>query len=78
MELVRYIHLNTVRSKLVERPERWRYSGHGVYLRGKPTEMMDPQPVFKLLGGPRAYRKFVLKWGKDIEKNIIMLRTKDF
>lgn len=60
LELVRYIHLNPVRSKLVGRPEEWRYSGHGVYLRGKPTGVMDPQPVFKLLGGPKAYRRFVL------------------
>ena len=60
LELVRYIHLNPVRSKLVGGPEEWRYSGHGVYLRGKPTEVMDPQPIFRLLGGPKAYRRFVL------------------
>jgi len=60
LELVRYIHLNPVRSKLVGKPEAWRYSGHGVYLRGKSTEVMDPKPVFTLLGGPKAYRRFVL------------------
>jgi len=44
----------------VGKPEAWRYSGHGVYLRGKSTEVMDPKPVFTLLGGPKAYRRFVL------------------
>jgi hypothetical protein len=29
LELVRYIHLNPVRAKLVRRPREWRWSGHG-------------------------------------------------
>jgi REP-associated tyrosine transposase len=60
LELVRYIHLNPVRSKLAAMPEAWRYSGHGIYLGRKASGVMDPQPVFKLLGGSKAYRRFVL------------------
>jgi hypothetical protein len=59
LELVRYIHLNPVRSKLAKRPEQYRYSGHGAYLQGQATEVMDPGPVLKLLGGKKAYRHFV-------------------
>lgn len=33
LELVRYIHLNPVRARLVRRPSEWRWSGHGEYLR---------------------------------------------
>lgn len=60
LQLVRYIHLNPVRAKLAARPERYRYSGHGVYLDGKAVERMDPTKVLRILGGKAAYRKFVL------------------
>jgi REP element-mobilizing transposase RayT len=60
LELVRYIHLNPVRSKLVHKPEEYRYSGHRIYLEGKGTEVMEPGPVLRLLGGARSYRRFVL------------------
>ena len=32
LELVRYIHLNPVRAKMVKRPGEWQWSGHGEYL----------------------------------------------
>jgi len=60
LELLRYIHLNPVRAKMVSGPERYRYSGHGVYLEGKPSEVLDPGKVLKLLGGRGAYKRFVL------------------
>jgi putative transposase len=60
LELLRYIHLNPVRAKMVSGPERYRYSGHGVYLEGKPSEVLDPGKVLTLLGGRGAYKRFVL------------------
>jgi len=57
--LIRYIHLNPVRAKLVRQPEEYPYSGHDVYLRGQPTELLDPAPVLGLLGGRGGYRRFV-------------------
>lgn len=60
LELVRYIHLNPVRSKLVKRPEGYRYSGHKVHWEGKGTEVMEPGLVLKMLGGRQGYRRFVL------------------
>ena len=60
LALVRYIHLNPVRSNLVERPEQYKYSGHRVILKGKPTNVMDPTFVLKLMGGRRSYGRFVL------------------
>jgi len=35
LELVRYIHLNSVRSKLVQRPEQYRYNWRRLYLGGR-------------------------------------------
>jgi REP element-mobilizing transposase RayT len=59
LELVRYIHLNPVRAKAARNAEEYLYSGHRSYLSGKPTEVIDPRPVLDLLGGPKAYRRFV-------------------
>lgn len=60
LALVRYIHLNAVRAGLVRAPEEYPYSGHGAYLRARPDGLVDPRFVLRLLGGPRAYRRFVV------------------
>jgi REP element-mobilizing transposase RayT len=57
--LVRYVHLNPVRSALVTRPEEYPYSGHLAYLPGAGAGLVDPRPVLALLGGPAGYRRFV-------------------
>lgn len=57
--LVRYIHLNPVRAKLVTRPEAYAYSGHAAYLDGHQTAVVDPAPGLAIFGGSRAYRQFV-------------------
>lgn len=59
LALIRYIHLNPVRAKLARQPDAYVYSGHGVYLKGSATAVLDPAPGLALFGGPRAYRQFV-------------------
>jgi len=61
LALIRYIHLNPVRAKLVTQPEEYPYSGHLAYLTGKVTEVLDPTGGLALCGGWRAYRRFVLE-----------------
>jgi putative transposase len=59
-ELIRYIHLNPVRAKVVRRAEEYLYSGHWSYIESKPTEVIDPpRAVLDLFGGPKAYQRFV-------------------
>ena len=58
--LVRYIHLNPVRARLVERPDAYPYSGHRAYLTGNGRGLIDPGPVLSVFGGVAAYRRFVL------------------
>lgn len=58
--LIRYIHLNPVRARLVERPEAYPYSGHRAYLAGDGMGLIDPGPVLRMLGGRAAYERFVL------------------
>ncbi|MGH8646887.1 MAG: transposase [Gammaproteobacteria bacterium] len=57
--LIRYIHLNPVRAKLVTSPEQYAYSGHGAYLTGQATAVVDPTPGLAVFGGGQAYRQFV-------------------
>lgn len=59
LELLRYIHLNPVRARLVRKPEQYKYSGHRIYLEGKGTEVLEPARVLELLGGRGAYRRFL-------------------
>lgn len=58
--LVRYIHLNPVRARLVERPDAYPYSGHRAYLTGEGKGLIDAGPILSMLGGAAGYRRFVM------------------
>lgn len=63
-ELVRYIHLNPVRAKMVSRPENYPYSSHREYLGQVPAEITDVDPVLRRMGHTREiavgrYREYV-------------------
>jgi hypothetical protein len=68
LELVRYIHLNPVRSGMVKDPGRYLYSGHKAYAEGKATELIDPRQVLGMLEGKARYRRFVSDGIKDGHK----------
>lgn len=59
LELVRYIHLNPVRSGIVNQPAAYLYSGHRAYAEGRANEILDPRPVLRMLGGKAGYREFI-------------------
>jgi REP element-mobilizing transposase RayT len=61
-ELVRYIHLNPVRAKMVPRPEDHPYSSHRAYLGLEPPGMVDVDPVLRLFAARRnvARKEFQL------------------
>jgi REP element-mobilizing transposase RayT len=63
-ELVRYIHLNPVRAKMVSKPEQYRYSSHRAYLGLEAAGIVDVEPVLRHFGAKKgmareAYRQFV-------------------
>ena len=63
-ELVRYIHLNPVRAKMVRKPERYPFSSHRAYLGLEPVGMIDVDPVLRRFGRKRErareqYAEFV-------------------
>src|SRR5260370_30092700 len=49
-ELVRYIHLNPVRARIVNKPEDYEYSSHRAYVGLEPTGMVDVDPVLRHFG----------------------------
>ena len=59
LQLVRYIHLNPLRSNLANRPQDYGYSGEQAYRSGKSTTILDPRLVLKMLGGTTGYKKFI-------------------
>ncbi|PYS73525.1 MAG: transposase, partial [Acidobacteria bacterium] len=64
-ELVRYIHLNPVRAKMVDVPEQYPYSGHRAYLGLEPEGILDVDPVLRHFGAKKkvarqAYSQFVV------------------
>ena len=61
LALIRYIHLNPVRAKLATRPERYFYSGHNSYLTNGTAKIVEVKPILRLLGGKKAYERFVLE-----------------
>lgn len=63
-ELVRYIHLNPVRAKMVRQPEQYPYSSHRAYLGLEAAGIVDVEPVLRHFGAKKkvareAYRQFV-------------------
>ena len=63
-ELVRYIHLNPVRARMVKRPEDFEYSGHRAYLGLDKSGLVDVEPVLRHFGASRrraveTYIRFV-------------------
>ena len=56
-ELVRYIHLNPVRAKLVRRPEQYEYSSHRNYLDRQALGIVDVDPVLRHFGNKREFAR---------------------
>lgn len=59
LELVRYIHLNPVRARLVKRPGEWKWSGHTAYLRKEKRGLINSGAVMGMIGTPARYEAFV-------------------
>ena len=65
LELVRYIHLNPIRSKVIRDPEKYRWSSHVRYLSKGKDNLIDEEFVLSQFGGNKGkarkrYREFVL------------------
>ena len=61
LALLRHIHLNPVRAGIARGPERYFYSGHNGYLQSGTPKVIDAGPISKILGGRKAYEKFVME-----------------
>jgi hypothetical protein len=64
LELVRYIHLNPVRARVVNDPEDYMWTGHLSYLGRKGESLIDEEFILGLFGkeplsARGGYRKFV-------------------
>jgi putative transposase len=65
LTLVRYIDLNPIRAKLVQKPDDYAYSGHREYCGTRVSEVLELDRVLNMLGGRAAYRRFVQEGLRD-------------
>jgi REP element-mobilizing transposase RayT len=75
-ELVRYIHLNPVRARMVRRPEDYEYSGHRAYLGLDKTELVDAEPVLRHFGASR--RRAVETYIRFVESSLAEQRQEQY
>ena len=54
-EAVRYVELNPVRAKLVNRAQDWRWSSARAHLYGQPDDLLSASPILEQLGDWRAF-----------------------
>lgn len=52
---IRYVAMNPVRARLVERAAQWRWSSAGAHLRGRSDGVIDPAPVLERTGDFSAF-----------------------
>lgn len=73
-ELTRYIHLNPVRAKMTDSPERYPWSSYKTYLNNAPDALIDKARARGLLAmDSSAYRQFIqsgIKSSQDPFKNV--------
>lgn len=62
---VRYIHLNPIRAKLVQKLDDYPYCGHREYCGARASEVLEPSRVLEMLRGRAGYRRFVREGLKD-------------
>jgi putative transposase len=72
--LVRYIHENPMRARIVDRPELYEWSSDRWYRKGRGPEWLDVDPVLSMLGRGRkaavaAYRRLMSRQiGRDYQE----------
>ena len=65
LSLIRYIHLNPIRAKIVRKVEEHPYSSHRNYEEGRVSEVLEPRMVLGMVGGRAGYRRFVQEGLKE-------------
>lgn len=76
LELSRYLHLNPVRAKLVEKPEEYRYSSYVSYISAHGDALVTKSSILGMLNSNESealkrYKSFVENaMGKDVESPI--------
>lgn len=76
MELSRYIHLNPVCAKMVEKPEEYAYSSYNSYITWKPEKIVTTDLILRMQARQRKeaqkeYRQYVENGrGEDLRNSL--------
>ena len=60
LHVSRYIHLNPVIARLVEKPEQWHWSSYREYMNLVSHDLCDTKSILSLFSSNEKYQKFVL------------------
>jgi putative transposase len=73
--LSRYIHLNPVGAKLVQKPEEWEFSSCPLFRNGLSSGFITTKPILTQVGGPEAYWQYLhsddLEFTQEMERYLI-------
>lgn len=74
-ELVRYIHMNPVRAKMVERCADYPWSSHNPYTGSRPPDWLTTACVLRMFGATdsRAHKKYAAFVDKPVDESITCL-----
>ncbi|OGX04343.1 MAG: hypothetical protein A3G87_04055 [Omnitrophica bacterium RIFCSPLOWO2_12_FULL_50_11] len=62
LQLSRYIHLNSVKAKMVKGPEGWEWSSYGAFMgKKKPEIFLETGWLLKQIGSRREFERFTLE-----------------
>ncbi len=59
LELVRYIHLNPIRAKLVDDLRKYKWSSHPIFIGETETSFVKSDFILEIIGGINSYRTFI-------------------
>lgn len=84
--VVRYIHLNPVKAKVVEKPQEYPWSSHKFYLKpDRRPQWLKTNKLLESFDGPKGFQEYVMEGnGPEIEKfyggkkQAVVLGGKDF
>ncbi len=57
LELSRYVHLNPVRAKMVQKPEEYLYSSYKTYIKNTKSKMLYESQVLEMISDVNGYAK---------------------
>jgi REP-associated tyrosine transposase len=71
LQLCRYLHLNTLKGRIVDAPEEWPYSDYNDWIAKRSLIQFDSNIMSSYFKDPNDYRKYVMEYNTSDEERDI-------